>query len=338
MIQHLCALSKDRKIGEKVSLVPSEKSEDVYSFIADECWKQLEELNGKTPEKYRGKLDQLVEEEKVLIRKVSEAKGKPEASDAAYKELQQWRNHNRAAREAVFPEFWLRVSDPKVRRKVVKRPVMCTGYGATRYGFGEFVREDLDDISEHLDNRSALWCAMMGNLIYDTCYEKLEGPGRMLRVFEEIGSRANENKEYLSWLTPTGFPVVQHYLKAISKRTKLTYGGKELKVVVEYWEEGSISESSQKSATAPNVIHSLDACHLQLIVNNCDFPLATVHDSVGCRPGDMAELFGTVRDTFVGLYETDPLRDFLQQVGYEKEVKTGDLDVSEVRESEFFFS
>jgi len=337
-IQHLCALSKDEKIAPLVSLTQSETSSDVYMFVAEKVWERLEELARETPSKYKGHMEEVIKEEQKLKKAMKEAQGKPEASDLAYQEMSKWRNHNRALREAVFPEFWLKVTDPAVRRKIVKRCVMCTGYGATRYGFGQFIQEDLDDISEHLDKRSVLWCAMMGNLIYDICYAKLEGPGRMLTLFEEIGAAANERGEYLSWLTPTGFPVVQLYPKAVAKRVKLKYGGKELKVVVEFWEEGSISESSQRSATAPNVIHSLDACHLQLVVNNAEYPLAAVHDSVGCSPGDMEDLYELTRLCFVKLYESDPLGSFLEQVNYDKPVELGNLDLEQVMDSEFFFS
>jgi DNA-directed RNA polymerase len=337
-LQHLSALSKDEVIAEEVNVLPTEKPGDVYSLIAHEVWKKLRVLHENTPEKYKDRLKEVLAKEEYFRTKLKESEDKPEANALVYSEYKEWLNQARGLREAVFPEYWLAIDDPKIQRKTVKRCVMVLGYGGTKYGFSQFLQEDLDDISEYLDKRSSLHCALMGSLIYDICFEALEGPGRMLRFFEKIGEISNQKGEFLSWLTPTGFPVIQNYPKAATKRTKLQYGNKTLNVIVEAWEFSTIQESAQRQATAPNFVHSMDASHLQLILTYSDFPVAAIHDSIGCHAGNMAEAYGVIRETFISLYKTDPLRDFMNQINCKEKMKLGKLNLDEVRDSIYFFS
>lgn len=337
-LQHLSALSKDEVIAKEVNLVPTETPGDVYSLIASATWKKLQELHDKTPSKYKGRLQEVLDKEAYFRRILKETEDKPEANKLAYQEYKEWLNQARGLREAVFPEYWLNITDPKIQRKTVKRCVMVLGYGGTKYGFSQFLQEDLDDISDYLDRRSPLHCALMGSLIYDICFEALEGPGRMLQLFEKIGEEANARGEFLSWVTPTGFPVVQNYPKAATKRTKLQYGTKTLNVIVEAWEFSTVQESAQRQATAPNFVHSLDASHLQLVIHYSDYPIAAIHDSVGCHAGNMADAYGLIRETFISLYNTDPLKDFMNQINYEEKIKLGNLKLEEVRDSMYFFS
>lgn len=337
-IQHLVALSLDENIAASVNVVDTDKPGDLYSLVSNDVWRQLNVLYDDTPTKYRGKVLDVIAIEKFHKNAMRDARGKPELSDIVFKNWKEYCNHNRSLRVSVFPAFWLGVTDPKEQRKTVKRCVMTLGYGASKYGFSNFLMEDLADTSEYLDNRSQLWCSQLGSLIYDTCFESLEGPGRMLKLFEEVGELSNCRKEYLSWVTPVGFPVMQTYPKSLTKRTKLSYAGKSFNVLVEAWEEATIAEASQRAATAPNFVHSLDAAHLQLVINNAEFHLAAIHDSVGASAGHMGDLYGLIREAFVSLYRQNPLEDFLEQVGYDKEVKKGNLNIERVLESKYLFS
>ena len=94
-----------------------------------------------------------------------------------------------------------------------------------------------------------------------------------------------------------------------------------------------------KNATAPNLIHSLDASLLCLSVLRFDAPIALIHDSVLCRATDMSILSTLVRETYMHLFaEHDYLKDFAQQIGAETEPPIiGDLEPSSVIESTYFF-
>ena len=100
-----------------------------------------------------------------------------------------------------------------------------------------------------------------------------------------------------------------------------------------------VERARHKAATAPNLIHSLDASLLHLSVQRFDSPIALIHDSVLCRATDMSVLSSIVRETYMELFaKQDYLTDFASQIGAESEPPIiGDLEPSTVIDSTYFF-
>jgi DNA-directed RNA polymerase len=204
---------------------------------------------------------------------------------------------------------------------------------------GTQVIDDTREMSEYLRDKDYLWGILLGGLIYEICYKRLKGPAAMLRMFQELAVRANEREMFLAWKSPmTGFPVVQAYRTALSKRTKLRYGDQEIKIVVEAWEEATLNKDGAKTGAAPNIVHSFDAAHLALTVNNANYPVSVIHDSFGSHAGNMCKLFADVRITFVNFYTSDPLMNLLKQFDSEDLMpQRGNLDVTEIIGSDYAF-
>ena len=100
-----------------------------------------------------------------------------------------------------------------------------------------------------------------------------------------------------------------------------------------------VDRARHKAATAPNLIHSLDASLLHLSVQRFNSPIALIHDSVLCRATDMSTLSHIVRETYMELFaKQDYLTDFAAQIGAESEPPIiGDLEPSTVIDSTYFF-
>ena len=64
-------------------------------------------------------------------------------------------------------------------------------------------------------------------------------------------------------------------------------------------ETNDVDLSRHKAATAPNLIHSLDASLLHLAVRSFDEPIALIHDSVLSRCCDMDKLSAIIRETYM---------------------------------------
>lgn len=205
---------------------------------------------------------------------------------------------------------------------------------------GEQVLEDTRGLSDYLRDKDYLWGVMMGEMVYNTCFQELEGPGRLLKMFETLAGRSNDKDETMQWRSPiTGFPVVHEYKKAKSTRLKLKHKKKAINVQIQIWEEATLDASSQKRGAAPNIVHSLDAVHLTFTVDGCQFTVAVVHDSFGCHAGNMDLLFNVVRQTFVILYEGEPLEYILEQLdSLDLTPAKGTLDVRNVLLSDFAFA
>ena len=104
-------------------------------------------------------------------------------------------------------------------------------------------------------------------------------------------------------------------------------------------EEIGVDLQHHKNATAPNLIHSLDASLLHICATQFHAPISLIHDSVLCRATDMNLLSHLVRDTYMHLFaEHDFLRDFAEAIKAESEPPIiGDLQPSSVIESLYFF-
>ena len=100
-----------------------------------------------------------------------------------------------------------------------------------------------------------------------------------------------------------------------------------------------VDRARHKAATAPNLIHSLDASLLHLSVTRFDAPIALIHDSVLCRATDMSILSNLVRETYMELFaKQNYLEVFADQIGAEtKPPIIGDLEPEAVIDSTYFF-
>ena len=100
-----------------------------------------------------------------------------------------------------------------------------------------------------------------------------------------------------------------------------------------------VDKNHHKNATAPNLIHSLDASLLHLSATRFNAPISLIHDSVLCRATDMSMLSQIVRETYMYLFaEHDYLTDWAQQIGAESEPPIIDtLKPESVIESTYFF-
>lgn len=66
-------------------------------------------------------LDYVLQKTNELQKEYETAPSGSERKALAYTEVQTWRNNNRKLREALYPVYWNRIKDLKLRRKICKR-------------------------------------------------------------------------------------------------------------------------------------------------------------------------------------------------------------------------
>ena len=343
-VQHLTAISQDETVAPLVNLVQTELPGDVYMFIADKCWDIVKDNYDPAKDE---QLDMLLKD--LIAMKIRfDEKHSKEAHKELVEEISAYREANRDKIKEVTANYWHMVTNPKHRRKVCKRPCMTLGYGGTKFGFKSQIIDDTSKVSGHLRFIEYTWASYMGSLIYDVCRgneatgmeASLPGPAKMLELFETLAMRAADKEEKFKWTVPfTNFPVIQQYRKPEIKRgVRIAFMGDYLRLNIQIMENQSIKKSKQKTAASPNIIHSFDAAHLTMTVNACNFATPTVHDSFGCLPGDMQELFYEVRNQFVNFYENDPLYNLLDEQGaLDLMPQLGTLDIRGILDSDFAF-
>jgi DNA-directed RNA polymerase len=225
---------------------------------------------------------------------------------------------------------------PHLCRKVVKRVVMTVPYNAKPFSNRGYIKDALKEkgIEIEKDDLTATVKA-----VRDAMEVVVPGPMAVMSWIEEEVAKAIDNgKTELEWTTPSGFVVVQKLMKKQKVTINLQLLGRcQLSVAVD--DSQQVDKQHHKNATAPNLIHSLDASLLHLAALRFNAPIALIHDSVLCRATDMSTLSSIVRETYMHLFaEHDYLRDFAQQIGAETEPPIiGDLEPESVIESTYFF-
>ena len=221
-------------------------------------------------------------------------------------------------------------------RKVVKRVVMTVPYNAKPHSNRGYIREALKEknIEIQKDDLTATV-----NAVRESMDAIVPGPMKVMKWIEsEVAKAIKRGEESIQWTTPSGFVVTQRLMKKETENVELQLLGR-LRMTVATGDSDKVDLMHHKNATAPNLIHSLDASLLHLSVLCFDAPIALIHDSVLCRATDMGILSTLVRKTYMHLFaEHDYLSDFAQQIGAETEPPIiGDLEPENVIESTYFF-
>ncbi len=220
-------------------------------------------------------------------------------------------------------------------RKTVKRTVMTIPYNAKPYSNRSYIRDALLEKGIEIDKEDL---TVTVQAVRGAMNKVVPGPMAVMKWIEdEVSKAVKRGAIYLQWITPSGFIVNQRIMKKEKKDIRLQLLGEcRLKIAMD---NAEADINRHRAATAPNLIHSLDASLLHLSIDKFDKPIALIHDSVLTQSVDMDELSAIIRETYMHLFaEHDYLNDFAQQIGAETEPPIiGDLKPESVINSTYFF-
>ena len=220
-------------------------------------------------------------------------------------------------------------------RKTVKRTVMTIPYNAKPYSNRSYIRDALLEKGIEIDKEDL---TVTVKAVRDAMNKVVPGPMSVMKWIEdEVSKAVKRGALEIEWVTPSGFVVNQRIMKKEKKDIRLQLLGEcRLKIATD---DTEADINRHRAATAPNLIHSLDASLLHLSIDKFDKPIALIHDSVLTQSVDMDELSAIIRETYMHLFaEHDYLNDFAQQIGAETEPPIiGDLKPESVIDSTYFF-
>ena len=222
-------------------------------------------------------------------------------------------------------------------RKCTKRTVMTVPYNAKPFSNRSYIREALKAKGVEISKEDL---TMTVNAVRDAMYEVVPGPMAVMDWIEkEVREAFRRGITELVWTTPSGFTVTQRLMKKKVEQLQLKLLGRVKRLSVANGETDEIDVRHHCNATAPNLIHSLDASVLHLSAVKFDAPLALIHDSVLCRATDMTSLSAIVRETYCYLFaDHDYLSDWAKQIGATSEPPIiGTLKPENVLASTYFF-
>ena len=200
----------------------------------------------------------------------------------------------------------------------------------------QYIREALKDKGVEIEKEDLTATV---KAVRDAMNVVVPGPMKVMKWIEsEVAKAIKAGADELTWTTPSGFVVNQRLMKKLEQIVELQLLGR-CRIKVAVADDDKVDLAHHKNATAPNLIHSLDASLLHLATLRFDAPIALIHDSVLCRATDMSILSTLVRETYMHLFaEHDFLTDFKQQIGAETDPPIiGDLQPESVIESTYFF-
>ena len=225
---------------------------------------------------------------------------------------------------------------PYMDRKTVKRVVMTVPYNAKPYSNRGYIREAVKEKGVEVD-KDDLTATVKA--VRDAMNVIVPGPMSVMSWIEsEVSNAIDRGLTEITWTTPSGFSVTQRLMKPDVKTIDLQLLGR-CQVKVSTGNTDEVDKAHHKNATAPNLIHSLDASLLHLSALRFDAPISLIHDSVLCRATDMSVLSDIVRETYMHLFaEHDYLNTFASYIGAETKPPIIDtLKPAKVIDSTYFF-
>lgn len=341
-IQHFSAMLRDEVGGRAVNLLPSETVQDIYGIVA----KKVNEILQR--DVISGTDDELVTETDKTTGEITE---------------------KTVLGTRTLAGQWLAYG---VNRSVTKRSVMTLAYGSKEFGFRQQVLEDT--IRPAIDSGKGLMFTIpnqaagyMAKLIWDsvsvTVVAAVEAMKWLQTYAKLLAAEVKDNKTGevqrnrcpVHWVTKDQMPVWQEYRKPLQTRLNLMFLGQfRLQPTINTNKDSGIDAHKQESGIAPNVIHSMDACHLRMTVVYAHEKygiesFALIHDSFGTIPADAGNLFKAVRETMVDMYrDYSVLEDFGAQWSeqlHESQLesipampKKGNLVLDDILKSDFAFA
>jgi DNA-directed RNA polymerase len=239
-----------------------------------------------------------------------------------------------------------RLVHPFITRKCLKQPVMTSNYNVTRIGARDQIKARLKEAGFPKDDlRKA--SMFLANMTLESIGDTFPGPQLLMRWIEECTKVICHKypMEGLAWTTPLGVRCVQPYRKisTVEVRTVLQ------RVVLGHRRDDlPVAKGKQRQGGPPNIVHSWDACHemgTAIAMHADDMDFAAVHDAYWAHASNMDNLAFHTREQFVSMHEMDLVEqlaaewaDLYPKCDFPAPPPMGQLDLTEIMNSEYFFS
>lgn len=240
----------------------------------------------------------------------------------------------------AIAKFWEATGVP---RALAKKPVMTFLYGATLLGTVHYVRDYLEkEMPETVvpDEHSFEYYQYLAKKLFTGIENAVPASAQAMHWLRSV-AKAQPRGKRMEWRTPSGFPVQHDYQDFEEVRIGVMSCGVSSVMVREY--TNGTRPHAMQNAISPNFVHALDATHLTFVADTMrehGYAFVGIHDSFGTHPADVDDMQRIIREQFVRLYDnSNILNDFITDIGSDKKPPAqGTFDVSQVLDSEYFFS
>ena len=335
--QHLGAISKDPETGELVGLVPVDIQKDFYVQTAKELIKQttdehlLEILNSMPMKSIR----KGISKRGSMTRAYSAGAGK--IAENMYFDCKTEDYHESYGITQESCNKFARLLIQAINT-VCPGPLQTMAYfqALAAFEIGKFgVDHDL------VKRRKEL------NRLPDPTDEELEELNDICKQLEEQNEQLiyGNGKASISWTTPSGFNVDYVNWGMNNYRCKGTISGYRRVNHVVQQPSDKPDIRGFMCGISPNFIHSMDASHMALVIDEWDGTFGAVHDSFSTHACDVDKLLALTKSKFIEMYDVDNFYDYIEdQLITNKtdldvdQPDRGSLKIREIEDSDYFFA
>ena len=192
-IQHYAAMLRDETEGAAVNLVPGDEPADIYSCVAKSAAERV--------------MKDAVEGTEELLAAALNESGEVKAPAVLLKDV--------AA-----------ALQPYVNRKFVKRGVMTTPYGVSKYGVRDQLKDEQKDLWKSLDKRiQPVALSYATSVVADAIGSAVSSATKGMEFLQGCAKVAAESDLPIVFSTFDGFPVQVAHTKSVSRRIRTTLSG-----------------------------------------------------------------------------------------------------------------
>ena len=354
--QHLGAISKDADTGDLVGLTPTRIQRDFYVATAKELYGLSE-----------GRLAELLETMPMKhIRKGISKRGsmtRAYSAGAAKIGENMWFDcktedyHEKYGIEEVdctnLAKLLIKAIDT-----VCPGPLETMGYlqALAKFEIGEYKKFSVDGTLANGEYSKAVKRMKVLYSQKDKTDEELEELNDLVKTINSYESRRvyGNGSDRINWVTPSGFEVEYVNFNTSTRKCQGTIAGfKSTSAKGNQSQVKHVARVPTKTpdvrgfmcGISPNFIHSMDASHMALVIDNWNGDFGAVHDSFSAHACDIDELLALTKQTFVEMYDVDNFYDYIEdQLITNKEgldvaqPTLGSLDIGGIYESDYFFA
>ncbi len=183
------------------------------------------------------------------------------------------------------------------------------------------------------------------DVVWDVLLERVKSAREIMDWLQGVAKVTAKANHTLRWSTPSGFAVTQ---QALEFKDTSIYTLLQRIRIHQANDEGTISPYRQQRCMPPNFVHSHDAAHAHLTINEMRqrglTSFSFIHDDYGTHCCDVDMMDEVIRYQFVRMYdERDILRWYWNQwredtgLDLEAPPDRGGLDLMQVLDSPYFF-
>ena len=352
--QHLGAMSKDTHTGKLVGLIPVEIQYDFYVQTAKELHKQT------TDERLSGILEAMPM--KHIRKGISKRGSMTRAYSAGATKIAE-NMYFDCKTEDYHTTYGIEEDDCNKFAKVLIKAIntVCPGpldtmtylQALAKFEIGEHKKYNADGEPAGKEFKELKLAARD---LYMKKGKTEEDLAELNKIVKELNSYESKlvygnGRNRITWTTPSEFPVdytnfVMRDEKVIGTISGYTVNNKkaQIKHVAKVPTKAPDTRGFM-CGISPNFVHSMDASHMALVIDEWNNDFGAVHDSFSTHACDVENLLALTKAKFIDMYNVDNFYDYIEQQLITKKAgldvdqpNRGSLNVEDIYQSDYFFA